>query len=67
MVNILQNNVSFKIWQFFLQMGILQNKIPFNSNFSQFEKKLHKKNVTCVMLYYDIQKHCEFFYSVDMV
>lgn len=51
----------------FLKLGILQNKIPFNFKFSQFEKTLHKKNVTCVMLYYDIQKHCEFFYSVDMV
>jgi hypothetical protein len=66
-VIILQKNAFFKIWQFFFKMGILQNKIPFNLKFSQFGKNLHKKNVICVMLYYNIQKHYEFFFNVDMV
>lgn len=44
-----------------------ENKIPFNFKFSQFGKILLKKNVTCVMLYYNVQKHCEIFFSVDMV
>jgi hypothetical protein len=48
-------------------MKILQNKIPFNFKFSQFGKFLLKNNVTCVMLYYNVQKHCEVFFSVDMV